>query len=73
MSVTQPYYSRGTVQPVQQQVPVQPPVPVQPMPIQQQPVRQPSVEEKTIERPNEKNVPKFAQILRNLGKKRNND
>ncbi|MDE6001836.1 MAG: cell division protein FtsZ [Clostridia bacterium] len=43
---------------------VQPPV---------QPTRQVVDEDDSIERPNEKNVPKFAQMLRNLGKKRNGD
>ena len=76
MSVSEPYYTRQQpVRPIQeppiQQYPVQP---VQPMPVQpvqpQQPVKR---EEESIERPNEKNVPKFAQLLRNLGKKRNGD
>lgn len=43
---------------------VQPPVP---------PARHIVDEDDGIERPNEKNVPKFAQMLRNLGKKRNGD
>ena len=73
MSVSEPYYSRQQT-PVQQ-YPVQP---VQPMPVQQvqpqQPLIRPVVrEEESIERPNEKNVPKFAQMLRNLGRKRNGD
>lgn len=71
MSVTEPYYVR---QSTQQQPPVQPvqPQPPQYQPVQQQPiVRQVRQEEENIERPNDKNVPKFAQILRNLGKKRN--
>lgn len=78
MSVTEnPYYEQRQIQPVQprpvqtvQQQPqyVQPSQPVQPA----QPVRTEPKEE-TIERPNEKNVPKFAQMLRNLGKKRNGD
>ena len=69
MSVTEPYYLRQPVQPVQ---PYHPPVqPVQPA----QPVRPVQREENTesIERPNDKNVPKFAQMLRNLGKKRSGD
>lgn len=76
MSVTEPYYTRQPQQPVQpqSQYDIQP---VQPMPVQptqQQPaVRTVQREEEVIERPNEKNVPKFAQILRNLGRKRNND
>ncbi len=74
MSVTEPYYVR---QSMQQQPPVQPVQPVQPQPPQYQPVQQQPIvrqvrqEEENIERPNDKNVPKFAQILRNLGKKRN--
>ena len=64
LSVTEPYYVRQPVQPVQQ--------PVQTV----QPVSQPvirAVNEDSIERPNEKNVPKFAQMLKNLGRKRNGD
>lgn len=64
LSVTEPYYVRQPVQPVQQ--------PVQTI----QPVSQPvirTVNEDSIERPNEKNVPKFAQMLKNLGRKRNGD
>lgn len=64
LSVTEPYYVRQSVQPI-------------PQPVQQiQPVIQPvvrSVNEDSIERPNEKNVPKFAQMLKNLGRKRNGD
>ncbi len=70
MSVTEPYYTRQA-QSIQQQPvqPIQQPVqPVQPV----QPARQPS-NEGSIERPNEKNVPKFAQMLRNLGKRRGDD
>ncbi len=71
MSVADPYYVRQQqVQPpVQSQYttyqPQQPVQPVQPM--------YPSYpqEEDGIERPADKNVPKFAQMLRNLGKKRN--
>ncbi len=64
LSVTEPYYVRQPVQSVQQ--------PVQTV----QPVSQPvirTVNEDSIERPNEKNVPKFAQMLKNLGRKRNGD
>lgn len=64
LSVTEPYYVRQPVQPVQQ--------PVQTV----QPVSQPvirAVNEDSIERSNEKNVPKFAQMLKNLGRKRNGD
>ena len=74
MSVTEPYYVR---QSTQQQPPVQPVQPVQPQPPQYQPVQQQPIvrqvrqEEENIERPNDKNVPKFAQILRKIKKKRN--
>lgn len=66
LSVTEPYYLRQPVQPVQPQYQ---------QPVQQQPVRPIRREESRdeIERPNDKNVPKFAQMLRNLGKKRNDD
>lgn len=66
MSVSEPYYK--PVQPVQP-APVERPVqyvqPVQPV----QPVKN---EEINIERQTEKNVPKFAQLLKNFGKKRDN-
>lgn len=66
MTVNEPYYK--PVQPVQPIQPDRPPVqyapPVQPV----QPVR----EEINIERQPEKNVPKFAQLLKNFGKKRDN-
>ena len=66
LSVTEPYYLRQPVQPQYQQ-------PVQQQPVQ--PIRPVQREESRdgIERPNDKNVPKFAQMLRNLGKKRNED
>jgi cell division protein FtsZ len=57
----QPQQQTQQVQPVQQNVPVQP---VQSVPQEQ--------EEEQIERPNEKNVPKFARLLKNLGR-HNND
>ncbi|MDE7452778.1 MAG: cell division protein FtsZ [Clostridia bacterium] len=69
MSVGEPPYPR--------QQPLQPPMqqpyqqqyqqPVQPL------IRTVQREDDTIERPNDKNVPKFAQIMRNLNKKRNGD
>ena len=71
MTVSEPYYARQPIQPtpVQQQVPpVQPPVPVPPQPL----VRTVDRDEGGIERPNDKNVPKFAQLLKNFGKKRDN-
>ncbi|MDE7082638.1 MAG: cell division protein FtsZ [Clostridia bacterium] len=71
MTVSEPYYK--PVQPVQ---PVQPLQPLQPeRPVQYvQPVQpvQPKSEEINIERQPEKNVPKFAQLLKNFGKKRDN-
>ena len=71
LSVSDPYYVRQqqVQQPVQPQYPAyqQPAQPVQPQYTQPAPQR----EEESIERPNEKNVPKFAQMLRNLGRKRN--
>lgn len=65
-------YTRQSAQPMQPAVPpVQVPAqkPPQPIVVQQPPVH----DDNGIERPNEKNVPKFAQILKNLGRKRNND
>ncbi|MGN0818519.1 MAG: cell division protein FtsZ, partial [Candidatus Coproplasma sp.] len=70
-----PYYGRQ--QPAQQTyVPpaYQQPVyqqPVQSAPAQIQPVQN-EQEEETIERPSDKSVPKFARLLKNLGR-RNND
>ncbi len=87
MSVNEPYYNRQSVQQPVQQQPAQHYQPIQPQQsyqsVQQQAPQQPYQivqqqggrpvprEEDSIERPNEKNVPKFAQLLRNLGKKRN--
>lgn len=67
------------VQPVQPVQPIQTAQPVQPQPVPpaqqqyQQPVQpvQP-VEEEGIDR-SERNVPKFAQMIRNLGKRRDNN
>ena len=80
MSVNEPYYSRQPVQPTQTAQSLQPAQPMPPAIQTGQPpqVIQPSIsmtreEEDSIERPNGKSVPKFAQILRNLGKKRNGD
>ena len=69
MTVNEPYYKPvQPVQPIQQErPPVQYAPPVQPV----QPV-QPVREEINIERQPEKNVPKFAQLLKNFGKKRDN-
>ena len=69
MSVQEPYYK--PMQPIQQERPVQYVQPMQPIqPVQ--PVQQPRNEEINIERQPEKNVPKFAQLLKNFGKKRDN-
>jgi len=72
MTVSEPYYK--TVQPVQplqpvERVPYVPPVqPVQPQNVQ--PLQYREEDETAIERPSEKNIPKFAQMLKNFGKKR---
>lgn len=81
MAVNEPYYkplqSVQPVQPVQPLYPdrqsqfiqpVQPIAPVQPV----QPTYQQPEEKPEVERPTEKNVPKFAQLLKNFGKKRDN-
>ena len=81
MSVNEPYYKPAqNVQPLQPVQParmerpqyVQPLQPVQPVqPIQPQPVQYQQPEDNsTIERPAEKNIPKFAQLLKNFGKRR---
>lgn len=78
MSVNGPYYpqrsqtvspqSGASVQPAYTQQPA--PQPVPPTPVQPS---APTVdeEETAIERPNEKNVPKFARLLKNLGRRGN--
>lgn len=69
MSVNEPYYPpRVAPQPPVQQPPmrsVQPPVqhPVEP------PVVRPAVQEPQVERPSDKTVPKFAQLLRRFNRK----
>jgi cell division protein FtsZ len=85
MSVSQPYYPQRPAQqtqPVQQQPLFQQPQYNQQQyaqqqyvqPVQQtQPVQsQPVEEEQTIERPADKNVPKFARLLKNFGKRNDN-
>ena len=74
MTVNEPFYkpAQTIVAPPVERTPYAPPVqqiqPEQPTPVQP-PVRQ--IEDDTaIERPAEKNIPKFAQLLRNLGKRR---
>lgn len=70
MTVNEPYYNKPLVPTMPdrnyaQPFGITPPAPVQPQPIQ--PIRATEVPE--IERPNEKNVPKFAQLLKNFNKK----
>ena len=64
--VQQQYYYVQPAQPQQSQQ-------VQTTPVQQvqQPVQQPKQPDTTIERPTEKEVPKFIQALKNFGKKNN--
>ena len=77
LSVSDPYYVRQQTQTVQPQYPQYQPMPQQPVqqPVQyaqpQYPQYSSQYEDDSIERPNDKNVPKFAQMLRNLGKKKN--
>ena len=76
MSVNEPYYPQQRMAP---QPPVQPPVrnvqPVQPQPpVQQyvqpeQPVVRPAVQEPQVERPSDKTVPKFAQLLHRFNRR----
>ncbi|MDE7083921.1 MAG: cell division protein FtsZ, partial [Clostridia bacterium] len=72
MSVNEPYYPQQRVVPQQ---PVQQPVrnvqPVQPQPLQsvEPPVVRPAVQEPQIERPSDKQVPKFAQLLHRFSRK----
>lgn len=76
MSVNEPYYPQQRVAPqppvqsVQQPVrtvqPVQSVQPVQPV---QQPTVNPAVQEPQVERPSDKQVPKFAQLLHRFGRK----
>ncbi len=58
--VQQPQYQQAQYQQPQYQQPYQP---------QQAPVQQPQQSQQTIERPAEKNVPRFAQLLKNLGRR----
>ncbi len=76
MSVNEPYYPQQRMAP---QPPVPPPVrnvqPVQPQPpVQQyvqpeQPVVRPAVQEPQVERPSDKTVPKFAQLLHRFNRR----
>lgn len=74
LSVSDPYYMRQqqSVQPqyVSQQPMQQPQQQVPPQYVPQQSFQR---DDGGIERPNDKNVPKFAQMIRNLGKKRNGE
>ncbi len=71
MSVNEPYYPQQRAY-SQQQVMQQPVQPVQPAP---QPQVAPSYEEEEpeIERPTDKSVPKFAQLLRHFSRKNNGE
>lgn len=73
LSVSDPYYVRQQAQEAMQpQYPQYPQYQPAPQPVQPQyPQYQPQSEENGIERPNEKDVPKFARMLKNLGRKRN--
>ena len=79
LSVADPYYVRQQQAQVPNQQQYSQYQPVQPQPQYQpvqpqaapQPQYQPQQVEESIERPNEKSVPKFAQLLRNLGRKKN--
>lgn len=83
MSVTESYYPKPPVQeqpsqyyqpPVQPRQYAQPEPPVQPaQPVRVQPVEEEQGSDGGIERPNTKSVPKFAQLINNLKKKRNDD
>lgn len=66
--VTPIYQQPQVQQPVQQPVPTYQQQPVQP--VQGYPVRR---DEEVIERPNDKKVPKFAQMLKNIGRRRDDD
>ena len=69
LSVTEPYYpqQRLAQQPIQ---PVQPAQPTRTAPVQQeQPVVRPVVQEPQVERPADKSVPKFAQLLHRFNKR----
>lgn len=77
MSVSEPYYKPAqSVQPLRPAQPVslerqQYVQPLQPIQPQVQPTQYQQVEDNSsIERPAEKNIPKFAQLLKNFGKKR---
>lgn len=87
MSVNEPYYPQQRVapqQPVQPQPPVrnvQPVQPVQPQYVQpaqpaqpvEPPVVRPAAQEPQVERPSDKQVPKFAQLLHRFGRKGNDE
>lgn len=69
MTVNEPYYK-----PIQSVQPIQPERPQYVQPVQPvvKPAQSPDNDEINIERQPEKNVPKFAQLLKNFGKKRDN-
>ncbi len=72
MSVNEPYYPQQRVAPQPQ---IQPQVrnvqPVQPQPVKtvEQPVVRPAVQEPGVERPSDKTVPKFAQLLHRFSRR----
>ena len=76
LSVTEPLYpqQRLAQQPVQPIQNVQPAQPIRTAPIQQeQPVVRPAVQEPQVERPADKSVPKFAQLLHRFNKRNGED
>lgn len=77
MSVNEPYYPQQRVAPQPPVQPVQPAPPVvhtvQPVQPVEQPVVRPAVQEPQVERPSDKQVPKFAQLLRRFNRKDNDD
>lgn len=78
MSVNEPYYPQQRVAPQPPVQPMQQPVrsvpPVQQQYVQpEQSVARPSVEEPQIERPSDKQVPKFAQLLHRFSRKNNDE
>lgn len=72
LSVTEPLYpqQRLAQQPVQPVQNIQPAQPIRTAPVQQeQPVVRPAVQEPQVERPADKSVPKFAQLLHRFNKR----
>ncbi len=69
MSVNEPYYPQQRVAPQPPVQPVQPVQPVRPVQPVEQPVVRPVVQEPQVERPSDKQVPKFAQLLHRFNRK----